>query len=47
MTTLGRLGLQSLLSRGEFHVAPDFEFKFENSGQVLNRGVATSLLTVE
>ena len=34
-------------SGGRFDVPPDFEFKFEISGQVLNRGVVRSLLTVE
>ena len=34
-------------SGGGFDVPPDFEFKFENSGQVLNRGVARSFRTVE
>jgi hypothetical protein len=32
---------------GEFHVAPDFESNSKIRRQVLNRGVATSLLTVE
>jgi len=34
-------------SGGRFDVPPDFEFKFENSGQVLNRGVVRSLRTVQ